>query len=70
MKIESGKFNIIKGVEPKYKSKNKLIQKILIKLFGYKIVTEKKKCTRIETKTEDCFKWFDGRLEIDMNKIE
>lgn len=56
MKIESGKFNIIKGVEPKYKSKNKLIQKILIKLFGYKIVTEKKRAVRIMTTTDDYFK--------------
>lgn len=47
MKIEEGYFDIIKGCEPKYKCKIKFIQNILIKLFGYKMITEKKLCKRI-----------------------
>ena len=55
MKIEKGYFDIIKGCEPKYKCKIKFIQNILIKLFGYKIVTEKKRCIKMEVTTDDYF---------------
>lgn len=55
MKLEEGYFDIIKGCKPKYKCKIKFIQNILIKLFGYKIVTEKKWCTKMEVTPDDYF---------------
>lgn len=53
MKIEESYNDIITGVEPKYKSNNKYIQKILTKLFGYKIRTEKKWCKKVDITTND-----------------
>ena len=53
MKIEEGYQDIITGVEPKYKHNNKYIQKILIKLFGYKIKTEKKWCQKFDIDKDD-----------------
>lgn len=53
MKIKEGYFDIIKGVEPKYKCKIKLIQNILIKLFGYKMITEKKWCKKFDVSPDD-----------------
>ncbi len=39
--------------EPKIKCKNKFIQKILIKMFGYKVVYETKKAKVLTVKAED-----------------
>ena len=55
MGVEEDYQDIITGVEPKYKSNNKYIQRILIKLFGYKIKTEKKWCKKIDINKDDYF---------------
>lgn len=56
MKIEEGYFDIIKNAEPKYKCKIKFIQNILTKLFGYKIITEKKWCKKFDVSPDDYFR--------------
>lgn len=55
--------------EPKIKCNNKYIQKLLVKLFGYKVEYQMKKAKVIETKADDCpmGEW-DGSLEINFEK--
>lgn len=61
MKIEEDYYNVIKGIEPKYKCKIKFFQNVLIKLFGYKIVTEKKLCKKIEVTLDDYFEYIKNK---------
>ena len=57
------------GREPKYKSKNKYIQKILLKLFGEKPIYKEKKAKVLLLKAEDCPHLdFDGNFTIDFEK--
>lgn len=42
--------------EPKVKCKNKFIQKMLIKMFGYKVIYETKQAKVLIVKTEDYLK--------------
>ena len=51
--------------EPKIKCNNKYIQKLLIKLFGYKVIYQMKKAKVIEIKADNfpMVEW-DGSLEI------
>ena len=43
------------GIEPKYKCKNKFLQKILTKLFGEKVIYEEKQVKKFTMKAEDYF---------------
>ena len=43
------------GIEPKYKCKNKFLQKILTKLFGEKIIYEEKQVKKFIMKAEDYY---------------
>lgn len=67
MKVEEGYFDIIKGVEPKYKCKIKFIQNILIKMFGYKMVTEKKLAKKIEIKAIDYNFNYNDNIQLSFN---
>lgn len=44
---------ILTGIKPKYKCKNKFLQKILIKIFGYVPVYETRQAKVIINKAED-----------------
>ncbi len=57
---------IFTGVEPKYKCKNKLLQKVLIKLFGHVLVYEKRQAKVFVCKAEDYPRNFDGSLTIEV----
>lgn len=46
-------FNILTGIKPKYKCKNKFLQKILIKIFGYVPIYETRRAKVIINKPED-----------------
>lgn len=59
---------ILVGCEPKVKSKNKYLQKIFIKMFGYKPVYETKQAKVITVKAEDYPKDLDGNLEITLGE--
>ena len=48
--------------EPKVKCKNKFIQKIFIKMFGYKVIYEIKQAKKLTVKSEDCPKDWNGDL--------
>lgn len=48
--------------EPKVKCKNKFLQKILVKMFGYKIIYETKKAKVLTLKAEDCPRDWDGEF--------
>lgn len=59
------------GIEPRYKCKNKFLQKILTKIFGYTITYETRLCKVIINKAEE-FPYkngFDGSLTIDFNEM-
>ncbi len=59
---------ILVGCEPKVKCKNKYLQKIFIKMFGYKPVYETKQAKVITVKAEDYPKDLDGNLEITLGE--
>ena len=48
--------------EPKVKCKNKFIQKIFIKMFGYKVIYETKQAKVLTVKVEDYPKDWNGDL--------
>ena len=55
---------VLVGCEPKVKCRNKLLQRILTKVFGLKPVFETKQANVVTVKAEDCPKDWDGNLEI------
>ena len=55
---------ILVSCEPKVKCRNKFLQKILIKVFGLRLVYETKQAKVVTVKAEDCPKNWDGNLEI------
>ncbi len=57
---------IFTGVEPKYKCKNKFLQKVLTKLFGHVPVYEKRQAKVLVCKTEDFPCNFDGNIAIEI----
>lgn len=57
---------IFTGVEPKYKCKNKLLQKVLTKLFGHVPVYEKRQAKVFVHKAEDYHHNFDGNVTIEI----
>ena len=57
---------IFTGVEPKYKCKNKLLQKVLTRLFGHVPVYEKRQAKVLVCKAEDYPRNFDGSLTIEV----
>lgn len=59
---------IFTGVEPKYKCKNKLLQKVLIKLFGHVSIYEKRQARVFVHKAEDYPRNFDGSLTIEVGE--
>ena len=66
-KLPSMQTEVFIGCEPKVKSKHKIIQKLFIKIFGYKLVFDKKEAKILETKAEDCPKTgFDGDLSFEL----
>lgn len=57
---------VLAGIEPKYKCKNKLIQKLLLKWFGEKPVFKGKRAKVLELKADDYpYLDFDGNFTID-----
>lgn len=48
--------------EPKVKCRNKFLQSMLIKMFGYKVIYETKQAKILTIKAEDCPKGWDGDL--------
>ena len=62
-------ISVLVGVEPKYKCKNPLIQKLLLKLFGEKPIFEERQARVLEIKAEDYpYLEFDGNFIIDFQK--
>ncbi len=59
---------IFTGVEPKYKCKNRLLQKVLIKMFGYIPVYEKRQAKVLVCKPEDYPRNFDGNITIEIGE--
>lgn len=66
-RLPSRQTEVLIGCEPKVKSKYKTIQKLFIKVFGYKPMFNKKEAKTLEIKAEDCPKTgFDGNLSIEI----
>ena len=61
-KLPSRQTEVLIGCEPKVKSKHKILQKLFIKLFGYKLVFDKRKAKILEIKAEDY-----PKAEVDSN---
>lgn len=59
---------IFTGIEPKYKCKNKLLQKVLTKLFGHVPVYEKRQAKVLVCKPEDYHHNFDGNITIEIGE--
>lgn len=60
---------IFVGVEPKVKCKNKFLQNILVKMFGYKEIYKTITAKVIETKAEDYpLKELNGSLTIEIGE--
>lgn len=66
-KLPSEQVKIIDDVVPKFKSKSKYIQKILIKLFGYNVKYKTVEAKVLKIKASDVPSGFDGNLTIDIN---
>lgn len=60
--LESQKVKNISGISPKVKIKNKFIQKILVKLFGYKLEYKTVDAMVMKIKAEDVPIGFNGDL--------
>lgn len=63
--VPSRQVEVISGISPKVKSKNKHIQNILIKLFGYKIEYKTVDAKVIEIKAGSIPLGFNGSITID-----
>lgn len=63
--IPTREVEFLTGVEPKYKCKNKFLQKVLIKIFGYIITYETRQAKVLITKPEDCENFY-GNFIIEM----
>ena len=57
---------IFTGVELKYRCKNKFLQKVLTKLFGYVPVYEKRQAKVLVFKAEDYPYNFEGNITIEV----
>lgn len=65
--LPSRQTEVLIGCDPKIKSKHKILQKLFIKIFGYKLVFDKKKAKIIEIKAEDCPETeFDDNLSFEL----
>ena len=53
--------------EPKVKCRNKFLQKIFAKIFGYKVIYETKQAKVLTIKAEDCPKDWDGEFTFTMD---
>lgn len=60
---------VLIDIVPKVECKNKLVQKIFTKLFGYKPIYEVRKAKVLEMKSEDC-KFETKNITIDMKNGE
>ena len=66
-KLPSKQTEVLIGCEPKVKSKHKILQKLFIKIFGYKLVFDKREAKILEIKAEDCPKaGIDSNLSIEL----
>ena len=66
-KLPSRQTEVLIGCEPKVKSKYKILQKLFIKIFGYKLVFDKREAKILEIKAEDCPKvGVDSNLSIEL----
>lgn len=66
-KLPSRQTEVLIGCEPKVKSKHKILQKLFIKIFGYKLVFDKRETKILEIKAEDCPKvGVDSNLSIEL----
>ena len=66
-KLPSRQTEVLIGCEPKVKSKYKILQKLFIKIFGYKLVFDKREAKILEIKAEDCSKvGVDSNLSIEL----
>lgn len=52
-KLPSRQTEVLIGCEPKVKSKHKILQKLFIKVFGYKLIFDKRETKILEIKVED-----------------
>ena len=64
--LPTKEVKIFTGVEPKYKCKNKFLQKVLTKLFGHALVYEERQAKVLVCKAEDYPRNFDGSLTIEI----
>lgn len=66
-KLPSRQTEVLIECEPKVKSKHKIIQKLFIKIFGYKLVFDKRETKILEIKAEDYPKaGVDSNLSIEL----
>lgn len=66
-KLPLRQTEVLIGCEPKVKSKYKILQKLFIKLFRYKLVFDKREAKILEIKAEDCSKvGVDSNLSIEL----
>lgn len=61
---EDQQMEVFITVKPKIKCKNKYLQRILNRIFGFKPYYEVKKGKKLTIKAEDCPENWDGSLEI------
>lgn len=62
--IPMQEVKILTGIEPKYKCKNRFLQKVLIRIFGYTTSYETRLAKIVVYKPEDFYKNFDGNITI------
>ena len=66
-KLPSRQKKVLIGCEPKVKSKHKILQKLFIKIFRYKLVFDKRETKIFEIKAENCPKArIDSNLSIEL----
>ena len=66
-KLPLKQTEVLIGCEPKVKSKHQILQKLFIKLFGYKLVFDKREAKILEIKAEDCPRaGVDSNLSIEL----
>ena len=66
-KLPSRQTEVLIGCEPKIKSKHKILQKLFIKVFGYKPIFDKRETKILEIKAEDYPKaGVDSNLSIEL----
>lgn len=60
---------VLVNVIPKVRCKNKLLQKIFVKLFGYKVIYETRRAKVLKIQPED-YKFKTGNMTIDIQSGE